>query len=119
MLNLQQGSIAYVPQLAWIQNATLKDNILFGKALNEKNYKNAVEACALKHDLEMLPGADQTEIGEKVYCFIITYYNNTLCSWKFNLIIFCMIFFYSMNQLKFNALSSDSKSTPSQKQYTF
>ncbi|KFV59490.1 Canalicular multispecific organic anion transporter 2, partial [Tyto alba] len=60
-----KGSVAYVPQQAWIQNATLKDNILFGQASNEQNYQNVLEACALKTDLEVLPGGDQTEIGEK------------------------------------------------------
>lgn len=59
------GSIAYVSQQAWIQNATLKDNILFGKPLNSELYEKVIEACALKPDLEMLPGGDQTEIGEK------------------------------------------------------
>nr|XP_009677167.1 PREDICTED: canalicular multispecific organic anion transporter 2 isoform X2 [Struthio camelus australis] len=60
-----KGSVAYVPQQAWIQNATLKDNILFGHAPNEQKYQNVLEACALKTDLEVLPGGDQTEIGEK------------------------------------------------------
>ncbi|KAL9833556.1 ATP-binding cassette sub-family C member 3 isoform 1-T1 [Geothlypis trichas] len=60
-----KGSVAYVPQQAWIQNATLKDNILFGQAPNEEKYQDALEACALKADLEVLPGGDQTEIGEK------------------------------------------------------
>ncbi|NXO28683.1 MRP3 protein, partial [Cisticola juncidis] len=60
-----KGSVSYVPQQAWIQNATLKDNILFGQAFNEEKYQNALEACALKTDLEVLPGGDQTEIGEK------------------------------------------------------
>ncbi|KAF1562051.1 Canalicular multispecific organic anion transporter 2, partial [Eudyptes chrysocome] len=60
-----KGSVAYVPQQAWIQNATLKDNILFGQAPNVQKYQNVLETCALKTDLEMLPGGDQTEIGEK------------------------------------------------------
>uniref|UniRef100_A0A8C2UET6 ATP binding cassette subfamily C member 3 n=1 Tax=Coturnix japonica TaxID=93934 RepID=A0A8C2UET6_COTJA len=60
-----KGSVAYVPQQAWIQNATLKDNILFGQAPNEQKYQNILEACALKADLEVLPGGDHTEIGEK------------------------------------------------------
>ncbi|XP_071620330.1 ATP-binding cassette sub-family C member 3 isoform X2 [Heliangelus exortis] len=60
-----KGSVAYVPQQAWIQNATLKDNILFGQAFNDQKYQNVLEACALKTDLEVLPGGDQTEIGEK------------------------------------------------------
>ncbi|EAA12849.5 AGAP008437-PA, partial [Anopheles gambiae str. PEST] len=59
------GSIAYVPQQAWIQNATLRDNILFGKAFDQRKYDNVIECCALRPDLEMLPGGDSTEIGEK------------------------------------------------------
>nr|CAH7765033.1 unnamed protein product [Callosobruchus chinensis] len=59
------GSIAYVAQQAWIQNATLKDNILFGKPFDKERYDRVVEACALKPDFQMLPAGDQTEIGEK------------------------------------------------------
>ncbi|GAV06011.1 hypothetical protein RvY_16054-1 [Ramazzottius varieornatus] len=58
-------NIAYVTQQAWIQNLTLKDNILFGKPFDEKKYERVLEACALKEDLAMLPAGDQTEIGEK------------------------------------------------------
>uniref|UniRef100_A0A673CJC1 ATP-binding cassette, sub-family C (CFTR/MRP), member 3 n=1 Tax=Sphaeramia orbicularis TaxID=375764 RepID=A0A673CJC1_9TELE len=60
-----RGSVAYVPQQAWIQNATLRDNILFGKPFNEQKYRCVLEACALTPDLEVLPGGDMTEIGEK------------------------------------------------------
>ncbi|XP_043474514.1 multidrug resistance-associated protein 1 isoform X1 [Leptopilina heterotoma] len=60
-----KGSIAYVSQQAWIQNATLQDNILFGKTLDKTIYNRVVEACALGPDLKMLPAGDQTEIGEK------------------------------------------------------
>lgn len=59
------GKVAYVPQQAWIQNATLQDNILFGLSMDRKRYDQVIEACALKPDLEILPGGDQTEIGEK------------------------------------------------------
>ncbi|XP_063702153.1 multidrug resistance-associated protein 1 isoform X3 [Culicoides brevitarsis] len=61
----RKGQVAYVPQQAWIQNASLRDNILFSKPFDKKRYDRVVEACALKPDLEMLPGGDQTEIGEK------------------------------------------------------
>ncbi|XP_062832445.1 ATP-binding cassette sub-family C member 2 [Anolis carolinensis] len=60
-----QGSVAYVPQQAWIQNATLKDNILFGSPLDEARYQKVIEACALLPDLQLLPGGDLTEIGER------------------------------------------------------
>uniref|UniRef100_A0A8C7R4X5 ATP-binding cassette, sub-family C (CFTR/MRP), member 2 n=1 Tax=Oncorhynchus mykiss TaxID=8022 RepID=A0A8C7R4X5_ONCMY len=60
-----QGSVAFVPQQAWIQNATLRDNILFGYPLEDSRFQATLEACALGPDLELLPGGDQTEIGEK------------------------------------------------------
>lgn len=50
------GTIAYVSQQAWIQNATLQDNILFGKPMDRKRYNQVIAACALKPDIEMLPG---------------------------------------------------------------
>lgn len=59
------GSMAYVPQQAWIQNATLKNNILFGSELDETKYQNILDACALRTDLNILPAGDATEIGEK------------------------------------------------------
>ena len=58
--------MAYVPQQAWIRNATIQDNILFGKTHNMILYGHVVECCALGPDLEILPGGDLTEIGEKV-----------------------------------------------------
>ena len=66
VLFCSQGNIAYVPQQAWMMNATLKDNILFGKELDQSRYEKIIDASALKTDLEILPGGDQTEIGEKV-----------------------------------------------------
>uniref|UniRef100_A0A8C6PX67 ABC-type glutathione-S-conjugate transporter n=1 Tax=Nothobranchius furzeri TaxID=105023 RepID=A0A8C6PX67_NOTFU len=60
-----RGSVAYVPQQAWIQNATLRNNILFGKSYDERKYHRVLDACALTPDLEVLPGGDMTEIGEK------------------------------------------------------
>lgn len=58
--------MAYVPQQAWIQNATVRDNILFGKSLDPKRYCRTVNSCALRTDMDILPGGDMTEIGEKV-----------------------------------------------------
>ncbi|XP_058820090.1 multidrug resistance-associated protein 1-like [Topomyia yanbarensis] len=59
------GSIAYVSQQAWIQNATLRENILFGKPLDQQKYDKVIQGCALLPDLDMLPAGDATEIGEK------------------------------------------------------
>ncbi|CAL9703661.1 unnamed protein product [Knipowitschia caucasica] len=60
-----KGSVAYVPQQAWIQNSTLKENIVFGQEASGPWYQQVVEACALEPDLEILPAGDATEIGEK------------------------------------------------------
>ena len=55
-----------MPQQAWIQNDTLRNNILFGKEVDQNKYKQVIDACALAPDLEILQGGDLTEIGEKV-----------------------------------------------------
>ncbi|KAK0469882.1 ABC protein [Desarmillaria tabescens] len=60
-----RGPVAYCPQIAWIQNATLRDNILFGQPLDEARYWAVVEKACLLPDLQMLPDGDLTEIGEK------------------------------------------------------
>uniref|UniRef100_A0A8B9RPG4 ABC-type glutathione-S-conjugate transporter n=1 Tax=Astyanax mexicanus TaxID=7994 RepID=A0A8B9RPG4_ASTMX len=60
-----KGSVAYVPQQAWIQNATLRENIVFGQEKKESWYQTVLEACALVRDLNILPARDATEIGEK------------------------------------------------------
>lgn len=59
------NSTAYVPQNAWIQNATLRDNIIFNRPFDPIRYQRVIQACALTADLEILPAGDMTEIGEK------------------------------------------------------
>ncbi|KAF1745727.1 hypothetical protein GCK72_022174 [Caenorhabditis remanei] len=59
------GSVAYVPQQAWIQNLSLRNNILFNKPYDQKHYQKVIDDCALVQDLESLPAEDRTEIGEK------------------------------------------------------
>ncbi|CAG8134255.1 unnamed protein product [Penicillium olsonii] len=56
---------AFCPQYAWIQNTSVRNNILFGKAYDEEWYEKVIDACALTPDLEILPNGDQTEIGER------------------------------------------------------
>jgi ABC-type multidrug transport system fused ATPase/permease subunit len=57
------SSIAFVAQIPWIENASIKDNILFGLPLDEERYDKVIEVCALKKDLEMLTDGGSTEIG--------------------------------------------------------
>ncbi|THZ15415.1 ABC multidrug transporter-like protein [Aureobasidium pullulans] len=59
------ASRSYCPQYAWIQNATVKENITFGKPFDQEWYDAVVDACALRPDLDMLPNGDLTEIGER------------------------------------------------------
>ncbi|KAI2643335.1 P-loop containing nucleoside triphosphate hydrolase protein [Xylaria nigripes] len=59
------ASRAFCPQYAWIQNASVRNNILFGKEMDRKWYKEVITACALQPDLDMLPSGDATEIGER------------------------------------------------------
>jgi hypothetical protein len=49
------GTIAYVPQSPWVQNLSLRDNILFGMPFDQEKYKAVVHACALELDLKILP----------------------------------------------------------------
>ncbi|KAG0327662.1 hypothetical protein BG004_002731, partial [Podila humilis] len=58
-------TIAYVPQQAWIINATLRDNVLLGKAFDKEKYDRIVYAAGLAPDFAMLPAGDHTEIGER------------------------------------------------------
>eukprot|EP00106_Octopus_bimaculoides_P000581 XP_014768023.1 PREDICTED: multidrug resistance-associated protein 1-like [Octopus bimaculoides] len=60
-----EGSIAYVPQKAWIQNNTLKNNILFNQEYNKSSFYSVITACALHSDIDTLPSGVETEIGEK------------------------------------------------------
>ncbi|KAF9619903.1 hypothetical protein IFM89_009685 [Coptis chinensis] len=60
-----RGTVAYVPQVSWIFNATVRDNILFGSTFEASRYAKTIEVTALPHDLELLPGGDLTEIGER------------------------------------------------------
>uniref|UniRef100_A0A4W5PGS3 ATP-binding cassette sub-family C member 10 n=1 Tax=Hucho hucho TaxID=62062 RepID=A0A4W5PGS3_9TELE len=70
----RRGGVVYVQgredgfglaaQEPWIQHATVRDNILFGKDYNSSLYQAVVEACALTDDINILPNGDRTEVGE-------------------------------------------------------
>ncbi|TFK86901.1 ATP-binding cassette transporter [Polyporus arcularius HHB13444] len=60
-----QGVCAYVPQSAWLRNASIKDNILFDLPYVEERYQKTLEACALVSDLDILEDGDESEIGER------------------------------------------------------
>lgn len=56
-------AVAFVAQIPWIENATIKENILFGLPLDEERYRKTVEVCALTKDLAMLSDGENTEVG--------------------------------------------------------
>ncbi|KAF8242865.1 P-loop containing nucleoside triphosphate hydrolase protein [Wilcoxina mikolae CBS 423.85] len=56
-------AVAFVAQIPWIENGTIRDNILFGLPFHERRYRRTLEACALEKDLEVLEDGDKTEIG--------------------------------------------------------
>ncbi|XP_052621477.1 ABC transporter C family member 2 [Lactuca sativa] len=62
---VMRGTVAYVPQVSWIFNATVRDNILFGSTFESGRYEKTIDVTALHHDLDLLPGGDLTEIGER------------------------------------------------------
>ncbi|KAM0755919.1 ATP-dependent bile acid permease [Meredithblackwellia eburnea MCA 4105] len=59
------GTTSYFPQSPWVQNATLRDNILFGQPYDEFKFDGVISACALEPDIAILPNGLDTEIGEK------------------------------------------------------
>jgi len=40
-------------QDAWVQHATLRDNILFGRPFDAQKYDAVVAACALQQDIKV------------------------------------------------------------------
>ncbi|THH26392.1 hypothetical protein EUX98_g7797 [Antrodiella citrinella] len=60
-----EGVCAYVPQSAWLRNASIRDNILFDLPYVEERYQKTLEVCALQSDLRILEDGDMSEIGER------------------------------------------------------
>lgn len=59
------GKVAYVSQVPWIINGSVRENILFGHKYDPEFYQKVLKACALTVDLKILPKGDRTEVGEK------------------------------------------------------
>jgi ABC-type transport system involved in cytochrome bd biosynthesis fused ATPase/permease subunit len=61
----KRGSTSYVEQEAWIQNLTIRDNILFDQPLDAAHYLRTILSCQLEPDFSQLQAGDLSEIGEK------------------------------------------------------
>ena len=48
--------VAYVPQSAFIYNASVRDNILFGLPFDQERYDQAIAAAAVRPDLDNMQG---------------------------------------------------------------
>jgi ABC-type multidrug transport system fused ATPase/permease subunit len=59
------GSVAYVPQFAWVQAGTVRNNILFGLPYDEERYRRVIHACALERDLQIMPQGDMSMVAER------------------------------------------------------
>ncbi|KAL8792192.1 MAG: hypothetical protein Q9195_005214 [Heterodermia aff. obscurata] len=57
-------TIGYCAQTPWLQSMSIKDNILFSSPLDDKRYKQVLEACALTQDLASFQHGDLSNIGE-------------------------------------------------------
>jgi len=60
-----QNAIAYAAQTPWLQQQSIKDNIVFEYPFDKARYDAVVEACALLPDFKALEDGDDTEIGSK------------------------------------------------------
>uniref|UniRef100_A0A669EUD9 Multidrug resistance-associated protein 4 n=1 Tax=Oreochromis niloticus TaxID=8128 RepID=A0A669EUD9_ORENI len=60
-----KGELTYTSQQPWILPGTIRSNILFGKELNLKKYDRVLRACALKRDMDLLPGGDLAIVGDR------------------------------------------------------
>ena len=65
-LNLpRENGVAYAAQESWVQNETIRDNILFGSEIDETRYRKVIHQCGLSADLALFEAGDKTEVGEK------------------------------------------------------
>ncbi|KAI9444468.1 hypothetical protein H4582DRAFT_1805817 [Lactarius indigo] len=61
----REGGVSYAAQESWVQNETIRDNILFGAPYDEERYNKVIYQCGLQRDLSLFDAGDQTEVGEK------------------------------------------------------
>ncbi|EFY89104.1 multidrug resistance protein MDR, putative [Metarhizium acridum CQMa 102] len=57
------SSMAYCDQPPWLQNCSIRDNIVAQSPLDEKWLYTVIEACALDEDISMFPMRDFTIVG--------------------------------------------------------
>lgn len=59
------GSIAYVPQIPFMLNRSIRDNIIFGLAYERERYESVLNLCCLIEDLSAFENGDETVVAGK------------------------------------------------------
>lgn len=77
-LSLRLGGLVHVAdrrdgfglasQEPWIQHASVRDNILFGRELDPSFYQAVIEACALSADLSVRPLPSRRDSSSACSC---------------------------------------------------
>lgn len=61
----KNGAVAFVSQETFLQNASIKENVIFGCKFNKEKFDKILKICQMETDLDILPGREETEIGER------------------------------------------------------
>lgn len=56
--------IAFASQSPWLENESIKNNILFNSSYESTRYERVIEACGLNIDFKEFPEGGETEVGE-------------------------------------------------------
>ncbi|XP_022172982.1 multidrug resistance-associated protein 4-like isoform X2 [Myzus persicae] len=59
------GVVSYAAQEPWIFSGSVRQNILFGSPMDKERFKQVIDVCALKSDLDQFPLGDETVVGER------------------------------------------------------
>jgi ABC-type multidrug transport system fused ATPase/permease subunit len=60
---INRAHAAFVDQSSWIQNSSVRNNIIGVSVFDPEWYTTVVHACAFDTDIETLPGGDSTKVG--------------------------------------------------------
>jgi ABC-type multidrug transport system fused ATPase/permease subunit len=60
---INRAHAAFVDQVPWIQNSSVRNNIIGVSAFEPEWYAKVIHACAFDTDIELLPEGDSTKVG--------------------------------------------------------
>ncbi|KAF5020338.1 hypothetical protein F66182_7644 [Fusarium sp. NRRL 66182] len=63
MMPSTQAAVGYCEQTPFLQNGSIRENIIWHSTYDQKRYDEVMDACLLKTDLGILPEGDATIIG--------------------------------------------------------